>query len=174
MKIGVISDTHRKVKKAKRAIDVLKEEGAEFIVHAGDIVELEVLELLRDSGLRYVAVYGNNDVHLAEFHNDFNLVQEPYFFKLSGLKFKLMHIPFYMLPDADVVIFGHTHKAYVEYINSTLFLNSGEACARDTSISRWSMLEIKEKEFIVTNYSRANKSENIEREVLKFLRETNG
>lgn len=168
MKIGIISDTHRKVKKAARAIDTLIADGAEFLIHAGDIVEKEVLELMRDSGLRYIAVYGNNDMHLAEFHNDFNLVQEPHTFKLAGKSFKLMHIPFYMLPDTDIIIFGHTHKEYIEFLNNTLFINSGEACARDTSISRWSMLEINGNEYIVTSYSRANKSETIEKNEQRF------
>jgi len=42
MKIGIISDTHRKVKKTKKAISLLIENGAEFIIHAGDIVEVEI------------------------------------------------------------------------------------------------------------------------------------
>ena len=140
MKIGIISDTHSKVKKAAFAIDTLVKEGAEFLLHAGDIVEVETLELLRRSGLRYEAVYGNNDAHLAKFHNQFKLVQEPYYFKLANAKFKLMHLPLYMCADADIVIFGHTHKASIEFLSGTLFLNPGEVCARSKPVSEWAML----------------------------------
>ena len=45
MKIGILSDTHSKVGKAKKAIDFLLKEGAEFFIHAGDICEVEVLEI---------------------------------------------------------------------------------------------------------------------------------
>ncbi len=171
MKIGVISDTHSKVKKAKRAIETLISDGAEFLIHAGDIVEVETLELLKNSGLKYVAVYGNNDAHLAQYHSDFNLVQEPYFFKLADTKFKLMHLPFYMSPDADVVIFGHTHNFDSDFKGNTLFLNSGEVCARSKPVSEWAMLEIDGQDLFVTHYTRVNKSEDIEKKYYKYKRE---
>lgn len=173
MKIGIISDSHTKIKKATRALNMLVQNGAEFIIHAGDIVQLETLELLRDSGLGYIAVYGNNDAHLAAFHSDFNLVQEPHYFKLADTKFKLMHLPFYMSPDADVIIFGHTHEYSLEHVNNTLFLNSGEVCARNKPLSEWAMLEIKESEFLVTRYTRANKSDEIKEEEFRYKRDNN-
>ncbi|MCF6309490.1 MAG: YfcE family phosphodiesterase [Sulfurimonas sp.] len=171
MRIGVISDTHSKVKKAQRALDVLIKDGAEFIIHAGDIVEVETLELLKNCGLKYVAVYGNNDAHLATYHADFNLVQEPYFFKIADTKFKLMHLPFYMSPDADVVIFGHTHTFDSDFKGNTLFLNSGEVCARSKPVSEWAMLEVEKSEFKVTHYTRANKSDVIKEKHFKYIRE---
>lgn len=171
MKIGIISDTHTKVKKAARAIETLVRDGAEFIVHAGDIVELETLEILHKGSLKYVAVYGNNDSHLASHHGSFNLVQEPHYFKMADTKFKLMHLPFYMSPDADVIISGHTHEFSSEFINNTLFINSGEVCARNKPVSEWAMLEIIEDKFIVTKYTRARKSEVIEKEEIRYTRE---
>ncbi|MDA7818221.1 metallophosphatase family protein [Sulfurimonas sp.] len=172
MKIGIISDTHSKVKKAKRALDTLISDGAEFIVHAGDIVELETLELLKNCGLRYVAVYGNNDAHLGQYHGDYNLVQEPYMFKIANTKFKLMHMPFYMAPDAEVIISGHTHTFHCDFKKPALFLNPGEACARNKPISEWAMLHITESEFTVTRYTRANKSDTIEQEQYNYKRES--
>lgn len=171
MKIGIISDTHTKVKKAARAIETLVRDGAKFIVHAGDIVELETLEILQKSSLKYVAVYGNNDSHLASHHGSFNLVQEPHYFKMADTKFKLMHLPFYMSPDADVIISGHTHEFSSEFINNTLFINSGEVCARNKPVSEWAMLEITEEMFVVTKYTRAKKSEVIEKEEIRYTRE---
>ena len=72
-----------------------------------------------------------------------------------------MHLPFYMAPDSDVVIFGHTHTFESDFKGDTLFLNSGEVCARSKPISEWAMLEIKKEQFIVTHYTRENKSDDI-------------
>lgn len=159
MKIGILSDTHKKKRLAREVIEHLKAKGAEFLIHAGDIVETEVLELLKNSGLKYVAVYGNNDAHLAHEHNNYNLVQEPYYFKLANTRFKLMHLPFYLNPDAEVVIFGHTHIFECDYKNKTLFINPGEACARNKSLCECAMLEISQELFQVTYFSKEPKEE---------------
>lgn len=155
MKIGLLSDTHSKKGRSQRVIDHLKAQGAEFLIHAGDIVKPEILDQLKNSGLRYMAVYGNNDAALVEYHTKFNLVQEPHYFKLGGVTFKLMHLPFYMNADAEIIIFGHTHVFECDFKNNTLFLNPGEACARDKPLSSCVMLEITDASFIVTHYTRA-------------------
>ena len=158
MKIGVLSDTHSKVKKASETINMLKSEGAEFFIHAGDIGEVETLDLLKNSSKRYVAVYGNNDAHLAPFHGQYNLVQEPHHFKLANTNFKLMHLPFYMNADSEIIIFGHTHEFSVEFTeNGTLYLNPGESCARNKPISECVMLEITEDKFLLTYYTKNKK-----------------
>ena len=170
MKIGIISDTHRKLNKAKKALDLLLDKGVEFIIHAGDIVEVEMLDMLEASGVRYVAVYGNNDNHLIEHHSRYNLVKEPHYFKLAGLKWKLMHLPYYMGADSDVVIFGHTHVFKVEMINNTLFLNPGEVCARKKPLSECAMVEVFEDKFEVTYFSRMQKSHYFKEEHFSYAR----
>ena len=153
MKIGIISDSHTKVKKARKAVNMLLENGVDFFIHAGDIVEPQTLDILENSGKKYIAVYGNNDAHLAEYHNRYHLVQEPYYFKLANTKFKLMHLPFYMSSDAEVIIFGHTHKFETEFVEGSLFLNPGEVCARNKPTSECVLLEVLDDEFIVKYYT---------------------
>lgn len=170
MKIGIISDTHTKFKKAKKALEMLLENGAEFIVHAGDICEVQTLELLKHCGKKYVVVYGNNDAHLVPFHNDYNLVQEPYYFKLADTTFKLMHLPFYMAPDTEVILFGHTHQFESEFNNSTLFLNPGEVCARNKPVSGCTMLEVSKKHFEVTHFFRDKKADAFDAKKYKYTR----
>lgn len=162
IKIGIISDSHSKINRAAKAIDMLLSLGAEFFIHAGDIVEKETLDYLVKSGKRYIAVYGNNDAHLVHLHNKYNLVQEPYYFKLAQTTFKLMHLPFYMSNDTDIVIFGHTHKFSVEYKGETLFLNPGEVCARNKPLSECVLLEISPEEFDVKYYTRKKKEQSFE------------
>ena len=170
MKIGVISDTHTKYDKAKKALEMLLENGAEFIVHCGDIVEVETLELLKHCGKRYIAVYGNNDAHLVSHHKNYNLVQEPYHFKLADTTFKLMHLPFYMTPDTEVVLSGHTHQFESEFNNGTLFLNPGEVCARNKPISECAMLEINEKTFLVTHFAREKNKDTFSTQIYNYTR----
>lgn len=154
MKIGLLSDTHSKVGRSQKAIDHLKANQAAFLIHAGDIVKPEILQQLKNSGLPYLAVYGNNDAKLVEYHNNYNLVQEPHYFTLAKTKCKLMHLPFYMNADAEVVIFGHTHIFECDFKNKTLFLNPGETCARDEPFSSCALLEITDSHFNVTRYVR--------------------
>ena len=170
MKIGILSDTHTKVKSAQKSLDILLKNGAEFIVHAGDVCEKETLELLKKCGKRYVCVYGNNDAHLVEYHHDYNLVQEPHYFKLADTKFKLMHLPFYMTPDTEVVLFGHTHEFQSEFIDGTLFLNPGESCARNKPISECTLLEVKPKEFEVSYFTRHKNEDTFSQEKFSYTR----
>ena len=170
MKIGILSDTHKKEKRSQKVVDLLMDNGAEFLIHAGDIVKLEMLEQLVHSGTRYVAVYGNNDAQLHEVHNKYNLVQEPHYFKLAGTKFKLMHLPFFMSPDSEVVIYGHTHTFDCEFTNGTLFLNPGEACARNKPVSECAMLEVTDTHLNVTYYSRTLKTKHFEEQHFSFER----
>ena len=171
MKIGIISDTHKKLGKAKKAIDFLLSQGAEFFIHAGDVVEVEVLEHLKNTGKHYVAVYGNNDAHLVAYHNKYNLVQEPHYFKLADTTFKLMHLPYYLTNDTEVVIFGHTHTFEVEYKAQTLYLNSGEVCARNKKFSECALLEVQPAHFSVEYFTRVSKEKFTRKEKYQFPRD---
>lgn len=171
MKIAILSDNHKKVSKATKAIDMLLDEGAEFFIHAGDIVKTEVLDYMEKKNLKYVAVYGNNDIHLYEHQDSYNLVQEPYYFKLANLKIKLMHLPFFMSADADVVVYGHTHMFKCEQINNTLYINPGELCAREKPLIECAMLKVSEHSYDVTYYHKKQKDKTFEEERFHFQRE---
>jgi putative phosphoesterase len=126
MKIGILSDSHLKSDYTEDVIEFLKNEGCEYLIHAGDLCIEKNLEHLENSGLKYIAVFGNNDRNLFELSSKYNIKQEPYYFKIKEIKFKLMHLPYHLTPDADVVIFGHTHIFENDYKNNTLFVNPGE------------------------------------------------
>ncbi len=171
MKIGILSDTHTKEKKSQKIIDQLLKDGAEFFIHCGDIVKVEVLDQLVRTGKKYIAVYGNNDAHLVNYHDKYNLVQEPYYFKLANTTFKLMHLPFYLNADAEVVLFGHTHEESVEFKMGTLFLNPGEACARNEDNVECSMLQIDDDEFTVTMYTKEKNGKKFDKTTHIFVRQ---
>jgi putative phosphoesterase len=147
IKIGVLSDSHKKTNLTQDAINHLKTKNIQYIIHAGDLEIVENLQILKNSNLPFVCVYGNNDFNLVEFGNDFGIKKEPYYFKIKDVKFKLMHLPFYLTGDTDIVISGHTHMFEQSFINKTLFLNPGEVCARNKDLTECAYLEISDDKY---------------------------
>lgn len=168
MRIGIMSDTHKKVGRAQKVIDLLQSEGAEMIIHAGDIVRLEVLEALKASNIPYLAVYGNNDAKLHAYEEYYNLVEEPYSFMLGKKHVALMHHPHFIDHEHDIIIYGHTHDFDARYKKGTLILNPGEACARNKPLSECMMLDIKKSSYQITYYYRAVKTEQWNRQEKHF------
>ena len=130
--LGVLSDTHNRIDLQNQAIDRLKEYGATHILHAGDFESVEALRALSNCGLPYACVFGNNDYALKEVASEYRIKSEPYYIKIANLKIKMMHLPYYMTPDSDIVIYGHLHKFHSSMEGNTLFLNPGEICGRES------------------------------------------
>lgn len=124
MQIGVIADTHSKMR--PEALEVLK--GSDLILHAGDVGRDEVLEAL-EAIAPLVAIRGNIDkTGRAATLPD-----------VKDLEF-LGH-SFYMLHDVKtldvdpqgryrVVIAGHSHKPRNEWVGDVLYFNPGAAGPR--------------------------------------------
>lgn len=168
LKIGILSDPHRRSDLQRAAIDKLREEGAQYLLHAGDLCLEENLRMLEESGLPYAAVFGNNDRSLLPLTSRYRIRQEPWYFKVEELKVKMMHLPYYLTPDADLVIFGHTHRFSAELRGKTLFLNPGEVCAREKPTSEMALAEYREGRWKILHFSRktGEKSPWKEREIL--------
>lgn len=110
----LISDTHIPGRARRLPDAVLREaDAADLIIHAGDWVEASVLDELRKHG-EVLGVYGNND------RDDLRSVLPDVAGRtIEGLRFAVVHetgdaksrerrmdIAF---PDADVLVFGHSH-----------------------------------------------------------------
>jgi len=123
--VGVISDTHGLVR--PEALAAL--EGAELIVHAGDIGNLEVVEALR--GIAPVAaVRGNNDRGgWAEEFPEYEVVGfgGAFVYVLHDLK-ELDVSP--AAAGFRVVVSGHSHRPLAEERRGVLYLNPGSAGPR--------------------------------------------
>ncbi|MDX4058290.1 YfcE family phosphodiesterase [Aliarcobacter skirrowii] len=168
MKIAIVSDSHFKVDYLKSAIEFLKKENCEYLIHAGDICSKDGLDILKDSNLKYIAVLGNNDRDLFQFAQDYNIKKEPYYFKIEDKSFKLMHLPMHLTPDTDIIIFGHTHEFSCEYINKKLFLNPGEICTREKELIECAKLEINANEYIITRYFKKIDEDNFMKEEFRY------
>jgi uncharacterized protein len=170
MKIAVLSDSHRKTDLTSEAVDMLKAKGAEFLIHAGDLEIKENLDILKNSGLIYTSVFGNNDYNLVQYQNQYNINKEPYYFKIKDLKFKLMHIPTYMTPDSDIIILGHTHIHEHQYVNNTLYLNPGEICAREKDLTECVLLEVDDTHYTIEYHFKKPSDKNWQTKITKYKR----
>lgn len=134
--VVVLADTHIRRHSSRRlpppAVTAL--EGADVILHAGDIVVGEVLDELRTYAPVH-AVLGNNDGELA------GLLPETLEVDLGGLRVGLVHDsgprrgrPGRLrrrFPDADLVVFGHSHEPVNEAgIDGQWLLNPGSPTER--------------------------------------------
>ncbi|QOG12257.1 metallophosphoesterase family protein [Arcobacter sp. FWKO B] len=152
-KIAIISDSHGKREYLKLVLDQLKKQGIQYLLHAGDICKGDDLELLHNMQVPYTCVFGNNDGHLISLSDHYNIKQEPSYFKIEDTTFKMMHLPFYMSPDSDVVVSGHTHIFEHSFNGKTLYINPGEICAREKPRIEFVILEISQRNYkIEYNY----------------------
>jgi putative phosphoesterase len=126
--IGLVSDTHGQFRDEIR--DALR--GVSLILHAGDVGGSRILRELRDIA-PVQAVYGNvDDRHDPALVGHLELT-------LHGTTIHVSHghelgspTPEGMLLayPADVVVFGHTHRAVIERVDRRLAVNPGAAGPR--------------------------------------------
>ena len=121
-RIAVISDTHNLLR--PEVSDIIK--SCELVLHGGDISGPDTLEKIRSLSGNYYVVRGNND---RDWASDIPYTLEV---ELYGRKFFMTHkkkdIPSDV--EADVVIYGHSHRYAQDYINGTLYLNPGSCGPR--------------------------------------------
>jgi putative phosphoesterase len=164
MKIGILSDPHRRRDLQQAAIDKLLGEGAEYLLHAGDLCLEENLQQLEAAGVPYAAVFGNNDAALHPLAGRYRIKPEPWYFRLRDLKVKMMHLPYYLTPDAELVIYGHTHRFAADMKGGALYLNPGEICAREKPLTECVLLERGEDRWILDRFFRAPSAPDWKRE----------
>ena len=134
MRIGVVSDTHLSRGNCELPAKLVKElKKCNLIIHAGDLVDIGVLDLLNKISKVY-AVCGNMDCD-----NVSSKLGVKEILNVEGKKICVMHG--YGHPDnfvdilkneffsekPDIIIFGHSHVPKNEYIDGVLFFNPGSA-----------------------------------------------
>ena len=113
MRLLLMSDTHLP-KRAKKLPEPLLDEipRADVVVHAGDWVDTDTLDLLESRSRRLLAVYGNNDGPALR-----GRLPEVARAELGGLRFGVVHETgpaqgrekrcAERFPDLDVLVYGH-------------------------------------------------------------------
>lgn len=132
IKLGIISDTHRKSadEKIKKIYDrYLKDVDA--IVHAGDITSVEVLDAFKDK--KVYAVHGNMDDARTQ-----EVLPEKLVFEVGGYRIGVLHgwgspmgfpeklLKLFEGEKLNCLIYGHTHIPKKKFLEGNLLtLNPG-------------------------------------------------
>ncbi|MFH0913179.1 MAG: metallophosphoesterase family protein [Candidatus Omnitrophota bacterium] len=154
MKIGVITDTHI----PDRARDIPQQileafKGVDMVIHAGDLVDLSVLDKLKTVCKNVKAVWGNMDPYEVR-----EKLPEKEILKVGNYKIGIMHgygapnklidllSEIFKDDDLDIVIFGHSHSAVNEKRRNILYFNAGSATDRIFALyNSYGIIEIDDK-----------------------------
>jgi putative phosphoesterase len=130
VKVGIISDTHGLLR--PEVFDIFA--GVDHILHAGDIGEIGLLDEL-EAIAPVTAVFGNTDPEDVR-----DRVPRVARIELGGVDVVVVHGDEFGrpaprdlaegYPDADLIIFGHTHQPVIERVGSNLVVNPGSAGPR--------------------------------------------
>jgi putative phosphoesterase len=119
MFVGILSDTHDRVDAMAAAMKLLRDGGAEFYVHCGDVGSERVLDHL--AGVPCAFVFGNTDwdrAALARYAERIGVACHGAFadLELGGKKFAVVHGDDFKLKQRllaeqkhDYLLQGHTH-----------------------------------------------------------------
>ena len=146
MKICIVSDSHDRADALARCVHEAKTQGAEVVVHCGDLIGGHTLRGAMGAGLPLHLIHGNNlgdsmALHrlaresggLLQYHGaDARL-------DLDGRKVFLVHFPDYgyamaCTGDWDLVCCGHSHEAEIRQVanvrgGSSWLINPGTIAA---------------------------------------------
>ena len=123
-RVDIISDTHgRLTKELLHAI-----EGADLVIHAGDITSTRDWEELKSRTRAIQGVLGNND-HYCNYGPELTDLNE---FVYEGVRFGVAHyrqdLP---VERCDVGVCGHTHRPEIVRSGDCLIINPGSpTCPR--------------------------------------------
>lgn len=152
MKIAIISDIHENYHNLQKALEKIKDTGAEQIICLGDLINPGFAKLFAKSDIPVFSLWGNNDgekvlitkVSLGEGSN-LTMSDKTYdFLEIGERKLFLTHFEdlaksMAKSGDYDAVFYGHNHEKSKEKINDCLVLNPGELSTHKTGIASFAI-----------------------------------
>ncbi len=156
-KVGIIADTHDRIRLIDEAVEKLNNEGVELVLHAGDYVAPFAVLHFKPLKAKLVGVFGNNDGDQNLLRKKFDEIGAQIYGKfaelnLNDLRVALIHGEEESLLKAlikanyyDVVVHGHTHKAEVYTVGKTLVINPGEICGYLSGQATMAILQVEKR-----------------------------
>jgi len=154
VRIGVISDTHipdRAKEIPQKILDEFKK--VDMVIHAGDLVDINVLDKLRKACKNVTAVWGNMDPEEIK-----KVLPEKTILKIGNRRIGLIHgfgapnklieslESVFKCDNVNIIIFGHSHYSVNEERNGILFFNPGSATDKTFSqYNSYGIIEINDK-----------------------------
>ena len=126
MKVCILSDSHDHIALIDAAVAQAAREGAEAVLHCGDLVAPSTLHCLEKYGLPVHVIHGNNTGDLFALtrlaHKPGGVVRFHGMdagIELAGRRIFIVHYPHYALAmaatgDWDLVCCGHSHKVEID------------------------------------------------------------
>lgn len=154
MKLGVIADTHIPDRAQDLPQKILENfKNVDMVIHAGDLVELSVLNKLEAVCPNIKAVCGNMDSYEAR-----KKLPQKEIIKIKKYKIGVMHgsgTPAKLIEMleksfendfVDLIIFGHSHMAISEKKGNILYFNPGSPTDQIFSLyNSYGIIEINDK-----------------------------
>lgn len=143
MLIAILADSHDHIPNLQKAVSLANREGAELLIHCGDLISPFMLPYLHAFQGQVHLIYGNNagDQHLIasrcatvfdniQHHGSHGAIVA------GSFRIALHHYPEIAREQAltgihDLVCYGHDHIFRVERIGSCLLINPGDLLGKD-------------------------------------------
>lgn len=125
MKICIVSDSHDRSEPLVEAIEEARAEGAQAVIHCGDLIGVSTLRASLKLNIPIHAVHGNNIGDVAALYRMmsksgglFTYHGEEAVLEFGGRRIFVTHMPhhghaFACTGDYDLVCHGHSHTAHV-------------------------------------------------------------
>lgn len=148
MKAIIFSDSHGNIKNIIMAIEKFKDK-IDIIIHLGDyITDTEKIKDIFPQ-IELIGISGNNDFSSVSSHKSLEILGNKIFmthgheynvyFGIERLFYKAIEI------NANIVLYGHTHKYFSLEEDGILILNPGSiSCPRGGIICTFAILDIEE------------------------------
>lgn len=166
MKVCIVSDSHDRGPLLAAAVAEARSEGAEAVIHCGDVIGANTLKATIALGLVIHAVHGNNlgdpvavarlagnSAGVLHYHGqDADLV-------LAGRRIFVTHYPHYgramaCAGDHDLVCCGHSHVAQVAqqgniHGGATWLVNPGSVAGLGAAAATWILADLATMSFSI-------------------------
>ena len=153
-RIVVTSDTHIPIAAAELPEMLVKDiKKADMLIHAGDLIDSSVLEILKKLCPKVIAIKGNMDQGL-----EGNELKEKEIIEIGGFRIGITHgrgapnnltellSEEFKNDKVDMIIFGHSHSALNKRIGNILFFNPGSPTEKVFSpYNSYGIVEISDK-----------------------------
>jgi hypothetical protein len=135
-RILVLADTHMKDWSGLPPAVAQAVAEADWVVHCGDFTGPALLDELEHRSRNLAAVYGNTDGAAIRSRLPDKLLLD-----IAGRNIAVIHPPWggppwgvekeilQVFPQADIILYGHTHEPEKRWRNHTLLLNPGQGYA---------------------------------------------
>lgn len=164
MKVCILSDSHDHIPLLDAAVESAKAEGAEAVLHCGDVVAPSTLHCLDKHSLPVHVIHGNNTGDLYTLGRLANRDENHIHYhgmdagvELAGRNIFLVHYPHYARAmaatgDWDLVCCGHSHKLKFEHLvnikgSVTHLVNPGTIGGVGKSPATYVMADLEEMTF---------------------------